>query len=63
MSETHSAPGKDMGAAFTGLLLGAVFIGAILYGIVLLTNSHFAKEKVGEKKTALVHGTAVVPTI
>lgn len=52
-----------MGAAFTGLLLGAVFIGAILYGIVLLTNRHFAKEKAGEKKTALVSTAAVVPTI
>ena len=63
MSESHAGPGKDMGAAFTGLLLGAVFIGAILYGIVLLTNSHFAKEKAGEKKTALVSTSAVVPTI
>lgn len=63
MSEIHSGPGKDMGAAFTGLLLGAVFIGAILYGIVLLTNNHFAKEKAGEKKTALVSTAAVVPTI
>ena len=63
MSEIHAGPGKDMGAAFTGLLLGAVFIGAILYGIVLLTNSHFEKEKAGEKKTALVSPAAVVPTI
>ncbi len=58
MSEIHSGPGKDMGAAFTGLLLGAVFIGAILYGIVLLTNSHFAKEKAAEKKTAVINSAA-----
>lgn len=63
MSENHSAPGKDMSAAFTGLLLGAVFIGAILYGIVLLTNSHFEKEKAGEKKTAMATTTMGLPAI
>ena len=39
-----------MRAAFAGLIGGALFIGAILYGIVLLTNSQFKKEE-GEKKT------------
>ncbi len=63
MSELHSGPGKDMSAAFTGLLLGAVFIGAILYGIVLLTNDHFNKEKAGEKKTAQATTSAAVRTI
>lgn len=48
-----------MGAAFAGLIGGAVFIGAILFGIVVLTNRHFANEKAegGEKsgaKTSLV---------
>ena len=43
-----------MGAAFAGLIGGALFIGAILYSIVLLTNRHFANEKAGagEKKTS-----------
>ncbi len=39
-----------MSAAFAGLIGGALFIGAILYGIVLLTNNQFKKEG-GEKKT------------
>jgi len=48
-----------MGAAFFGLIGGALFIGAILFGIVVLTNRHFANEKAeaGEKggaKTSLV---------
>lgn len=33
--------GSDMGAAFAGLIGGSLFIGAILYGIVILTNNHF----------------------
>jgi hypothetical protein len=36
------AHGSDKGAAFIGLIGGAVLIGAILYGIVLWTNSLFA---------------------
>jgi hypothetical protein len=45
-----------MGAAFFGLIGGAIFIGAILYGIVILTNQHFAGEKAekGEKKTGAI---------
>ncbi len=39
-----------MRAAFAGLIGGALFIGAILYGIVLLTNNLLQKEE-GEKKT------------
>ena len=58
MSE-HHPPSSDMGAAFFGLIGGALFIGAILFGIVVLTNRHFANEKAegGEKggaKTSLV---------
>ena len=34
--------GSDMGAAFTGLIGGAIFIGAIMYGIVVWTNGIFA---------------------
>ena len=58
MSE-HHPPSSDTGAAFAGLIGGALFIGAILFGIVVLTNRHFANEKAehGEKggaKTSLV---------
>ena len=52
MSENHSGPGRDMRAAYAGLIGGALFIGAILYTIVLLTNKHFDNEKAGEKKTS-----------
>jgi hypothetical protein len=63
MSEHHASGGSDMGAAFTGLIGGALFIGAILYGIVLLTNRHFESEKAegGEAaapKTSLVWSPA-----
>ena len=45
-----------MRAAFMGLVGGAIFIGAILYGIVLLTNNHFKNEAAakGEAKTGAV---------
>ena len=43
-----------MSAAFAGLIGGALFIGAILYGIVLLTNNHFNKEAAEKKTGALV---------
>ena len=51
-----SKSGSDMGAAFAGLIGGALFIGVILYSIVLLTNSHFKNEKAekGEAKTGVV---------
>ena len=47
----HHPPSSDMGAAYAGLIGGALFIGAILFGIVVLTNRHFANEKAeaGEK--------------
>ena len=38
---THS----DTGAGFTGLIVGALFVGAILYGTVVLTNNRFNAEK------------------
>jgi hypothetical protein len=41
---------SDTGAGFTGLLVGGLFVGLILYSVVLLTNRHFAGEK-GEKGT------------
>lgn len=41
-----------MGAAFAGLIGGSLFIGAILYGIVILTNNHFEKEAAEHKAGA-----------
>lgn len=49
----HQPESSDTGAAFAGLIGGALFIGAILYGIVLLTNAKFAKEKAEGHKAAV----------
>lgn len=38
----HHTEQSDTGAAFMGLIGGSLFIGIILYGIVLWTNSLFA---------------------
>lgn len=48
----HDKSGSDMGAAFMGLIGGAIFIGAILYAIVLWTNKQFAGHA-PEKKAAV----------
>jgi hypothetical protein len=41
--DAHGAKrGSDMGAAFVGLIGGAVLIGAIVFAIVLWTNGRFA---------------------
>jgi hypothetical protein len=45
--------GSDKGAAFMGLIGGAIFIGAILYGVVLWTNARFEGHE-GGKKAAVV---------
>ena len=50
--------GSDMGAAFAGLIGGSLFIGAILYGIVILTNNHLKKEA-PEHKAGVTTQTAV----
>jgi len=42
---------SDRGAAFTGLILGAIAIGILLYGIVRMTNAHYEKGE-GTKPTA-----------
>ena len=41
-----------MGAAFTGLIGGAIFIGAIMYGIVVWTNAQFASHAAETKPTS-----------
>ena len=40
----HPQHGTDTAAAFKGLILGSLFIGGILYGIVVLTNRHFEQK-------------------
>ena len=52
----HQSESSDTGAAFMGLILGAAFIGVVLYSIVLLTNKKFNAEKAegGEHKAAAV---------
>lgn len=40
--EYHSG---DKSAAFTGLILGAIAIFVLMFGIVRLTNAHYNKEK------------------
>ena len=43
---THSTQhGTDKGAAYTGLILGVVFLLAVSLTIVKLTNAHYAAEK------------------
>jgi hypothetical protein len=42
---THPQHGTDTGAAFKGLIFGALFSGASVEGIVVLTNRHFEGEK------------------
>ncbi|MEP6835957.1 MAG: hypothetical protein ABJB74_21385 [Gemmatimonas sp.] len=61
----HQTESSDTTAAFMGLIGGALFIGLILYGIVLLTNKKFENEKAeggAEHKTAsaLVIGARLV---
>jgi hypothetical protein len=42
---THAAHGSDMGAAFAGLVIGAIALLLILGAIVKLTNKHYESEK------------------
>jgi hypothetical protein len=51
MSETQPRFGTDTRAAFTGLVLGAVVLLVVLFGIVKLTNNHYAGEKAGAEAT------------
>lgn len=53
----HAQQGSDKGAAFVGLIGGAIFIGAILYGIVIWTNGQFAGHE-AEKKAAVAVGVS-----
>ena len=44
-SHAHVAHSSDMGAAFLGLVIGAIAIFLLLGSIVMLTNRHYAGEK------------------
>jgi len=50
--ENHSS---DMGAAFMGLIGGAVLIGVVLYAVVLWTNKQFESHKT----EGAAHGAAI----
>lgn len=56
----HQPESSDTGAAFMGLIGGAIFIGIVLYSIVLLTNKKFESEKAeGGHKAAIASPSAV----
>ena len=42
---THAARGSDMGAAYAGLVIGAIALFLLLGAIVMLTNRYYASEK------------------
>jgi hypothetical protein len=44
MSASPAAAPSDRKAAYTGLIVGAVLVFAILFGVVKLTNAQFAGE-------------------
>ena len=44
MSSTTHHP-EDRGAAFTGLIVGAVALAIIIFGIVKLTNAKYASHE------------------
>ena len=44
---TQVAHRSDMGAAFAGLVIGAVSLLLLVGAIVILTNRHYAAEKPG----------------
>ncbi|MEO7103541.1 MAG: hypothetical protein ABI311_09145 [Gemmatimonadaceae bacterium] len=41
----------DFPAALTGLVVGGAFVFAILFGIVVITNHHYAGEKTAAAAT------------
>jgi hypothetical protein len=46
-AHAHHVHHHDGRAAFTGLILGGLFVGGILYGVVQLTNAKFAGHEKG----------------
>jgi hypothetical protein len=41
MSQASHSHGSDKGAAFAGLVGGAIFIAIVVYGLVVWTNNRF----------------------
>lgn len=41
MSHSPAPHGSDMGAAFAGLIGGAIFIAVVVYALVVWTNKRF----------------------
>jgi hypothetical protein len=41
------AHGSDKGAAFVGLFGGLIFLGAVVYGLVVWTNGRFEGHRAG----------------
>ena len=44
---SHATHGSDKGAAFAGLIGGAIFIACVVYGLVVWTNARFASHEGG----------------
>ncbi len=59
---SHAAPthGSDKGAAFVGLIGGAIFIGAVVYALVVWTNSLHAEHEAGAEEEHAVRPTAAL---
>ncbi|MEP6779940.1 MAG: hypothetical protein ABJC26_08630 [Gemmatimonadaceae bacterium] len=53
----HQPESSDTGAAFAGLIGGALFIGVILYVIVFITNKKYENEKAEGSHKAAVTST------
>lgn len=49
----HQQQGSDMGAAFAGLIGGAIFIGTVLYAVVMWTNTQFESHKAEAQHSAV----------
>ena len=50
----HQQQGSDLGAAFLGLIGGVIFIGTVLYAVVIWTNAKFEGHKAeGAKHSAI----------
>jgi len=54
MSHTPHNP-ADKGAAYAGLVVGAVVLFVLLFGIVKLTNRHYAGESAEHAPAAATH--------
>jgi Ca2+/Na+ antiporter len=55
MSHATSSHGSDKGAAFAGLIGGAIFIACVVYGLVVWTNNrHASHEEAAEGEHASV---------